>query len=178
MSTPREYFREWSFELKFGDGQKREFDIPDVDGATLEPIFEFCYSGEGELDGKKVKRMLAEPLELAQNEENRLIVWITFSSLVNCIEIFLEADKYSWTSLREKSFNYICDNFDQIPAPEFVKIGKPLMTELLQSENIYSREDFIFLRMTEWINHNKSARSQYVTEMMELIRMNRITQPV
>lgn len=164
----------------FKEGEQQEVTITGVDGPTLNTIIKFCYSGHIRINKENVHHILdaATPMGLVRVETKCERFMIDNLRSSNCLELFLEADKYSFKDLREKSINFICNRFEALPASELSEMPLSFIIDVLKNDQVHANEDLIFRRLVEWIAVDEKTRSQHASELLRLIRMDKLTPSV
>lgn len=98
----------------FREGRKKIINLPNIDGATLKVIIQFCYTGKVQINAENIVNILsaASAMELVLIEEKCEQFWNENLATFNCIDIFSLADKYNFRDLRQKALEFICENFE------------------------------------------------------------------
>lgn len=179
MMSSSEYFRAL-LGPNFKEGQEEDVTIYNIYGSTLKAIIDFCYSGCIKITNENVMEIIeaASAMEFVRIEKKCEHFWSENLALSNCLDTFLSADKYSLKDLREKSLNFICEQFEALPVTELQKINANFIADLLKCDKIHAREEFIFRRLAEWAGYHETTRAKYVPDLLKLIQLDKISQPV
>lgn len=163
----------------FSEGNKQEIPLEFIDGATLKTIVNFIYTGRIEIDETNVGDIIgaASQMELVRLEEKCAKFWTAILAIDNCVEIFLNADRYHLTNLRSKALKLICDRFEEVPIDESQQFDVKNLQEVLKLNQITAPETVIFDRLVQWINHTK-IKAKIAPEMLKLIRLDHISSAV
>lgn len=164
----------------FIESRKKIVTLPDIDGTTLKSIIQFCYTGKIEITDENITQIVsaASAMALVLVEEKCQQFWRMNLAPSNCVNIFLTADKYSFSFLRKKSLNFIGEHFEAIAISDLQNLEYPFFAELLKHDEIHAREEVVFQRLMQWIDHDDGNRSQYAQCLLKLIRLRKITKPV
>lgn len=164
----------------FKEGKQDEVTISSVDGPTLKAIIDFCYSGDIQITDENAETIseTASAMEMVHIEKLCEQFWSENLTESNCVKIFVLADTYTFTGLRKESFDYICENFEELETGKLQKLKFNHFSELLKSDSIYAREEFIFQCLVDWVDYHETPRSKYVPELLKSIRLEKISQPV
>lgn len=92
----------------------------------------------------------------------------------NCVEIFLNADKYQLNNLRVKALHFICDRFETVPIGDIQQINEKNFQEILKNDQIPAAETIIFDRLVQWMDRNRTGAVTVASDMLKLIRLDHI----
>lgn len=161
----------------FKEGEQDEVTITGVDGPTLQLIIDFCYSGHIEINEDNFHQIIdaALPMGLVRIEQKCERFGVDILETSNCLDLFLVAERYSLDELRGKSWDLICNSFEALPVSELCEMSLSFITDLLKSDRIHAREDLIFHRLVDWIAADEKVRSQYASDLLKLIHMDKLT---
>lgn len=99
-------------------------------------------------------------------------------SIENCIEFFVNADKYHLKALRSKALTFVCGHFEVLPIEEIEQMDSKYFQEVLECDLIVSAETIVFDRLVQWMDHNKIESGEVATDMINLIRLAHIPSTV
>lgn len=161
----------------FREGAQKEILLEEIDGQMLETILDFVYTGIVEINSKNVGSVVeaASRMEFIQIEAKCSGFWGANLAIENCMEVFLYADKYYFKNLRAKALNFICNHFEDIPIEDFQQFDAKNFHELLENDQIAAAETIVFDRLAQWLSRNKSGAQKRETELLQLIRLERIS---
>lgn len=143
-------------------------------------VLDFIYAGQIEITAENVVDIVgaASGMELIALEEKCVEFWEANLALENCVEIFLNADKYRLMNLRAKALRTICDNFEDVTIDDLLQIDEKNFYEVLKNDQIAAAETIIFDRLVQWINCNKTDSGGDISELLNLIRLKHIPNTV
>lgn len=159
-------------EPHFQDSKKDEFLLKGTDGETVKAIVDFCYSGCINLTEQNVSKFMAiaSSVDIDLLEEKCRRFYSDNLGVTNCIEALMVANS---DELRQRALDIVCGNFGLLPASKINKLNGPLLHEILMSNKMHLAEDSVFQRLVEWFQCNEDERSQYMPELLKLIRLER-----
>lgn len=164
----------------FREGAAKEIPLEAVDGLMLKTILDFIYSGQIGINGANVADIVAaaSSMELIALEERCGEFWKTNMSVENCVEVFLNADKYRLTKLRSEALKFICDHFEDATTEDIEQMNEENIRELLEQDVISAPETIVFDRLAQWLVENNIKGGDIVSEMLKLIRLSHIPNKV
>lgn len=164
----------------FIESRKKFVTLPDIDGATLKSIINFCYTGKIKITDENITQIVsaASAMELVCIEKKCKQFWKENLTRYNCVHIFLSADKFSFLDLRQKSLDFIGEHFEALAISGLQNLEFPYFAELLKCDEIHSREELIFQHLEQWIDYDDKNRLKYGQRLFKLIRLGKITRPV
>lgn len=166
----------------FKESQEEEVYIADIDGTTLKLIIDFCYTGQLQITDDNIAQIIsaATAMELVVIEEKCQQFWTKILAASNCVGIFSVADRYSFLELRQRSRDMICEYFEEVSTSEVQTLTFSCFSELLKCDHLHAmwQEEFIFQRMTQWIDYDEINRSDFAPELFQLIRLEILAKPV
>lgn len=164
-------------EPNFQESQHKEVTVPNIDGPTLKAIVNFCYSGKIKITGDNIERLVsaASFMNLMLIEKKCEQFWSNGLSSSNCVQTYLRADAHNLSDLRDTSFHFICEHFmDQ----QLLEAEYSLLTKILKCDEIPHTENETFSQLVNWIEFDKENRAKFAPDLLDLIRLEKITQPV
>lgn len=179
MTSSSNYF-ESMLGPNFKEGRDDEVTIADIDGPTLESIINYCYTGHIEITEENVMQIVysASTMGFVRIEQECKMYLSNNLKAVNCVEIFVLADKLQFLQLRKKSLAYICVMFRFVPEDQLRCLQYSYFSDLLLCDTIQATEDSIFERLVMWIKHSEQSRAKYVPDLLKLVRMENISTQV
>lgn len=172
MIASSKYF-EALFGPNFREGSEKEIVLKEIDGPTLKTILEFIYTADIKISAENVFYILAaaSSMELIALGKECSQFCADNLSIENCVEFFLNADKYHLPDLRLKALEFICDHFEDVPVDDFEQIDENNFKELLKHDQITAAETIIFDRLIEWMERRKT---ELVGDLLNVIRLKHI----
>lgn len=160
----------------FKEGKDKEVFIPDVDGASLKSIIDFCYTGNITINNENIMSIIAAAsrMEMVDIEEECERHWIQNLDFQNVVETFMSADEYSLTELRKKSFNLMCMSFNDVTASQLKQLDHHHFVELLKCNRIFGPEEDVCRKLIQWVDHDKKNRSKHAAALLKLVRWDLI----
>lgn len=157
----------------FQEANHNEFILDDTDGETVKMIVDFCYTGRINLTAENVGNMLAiaSSVQLDFLEEKCRQFYDDHLNVNNSLATLLIADKYSYSALRKRALEFVCEAFETIPSTEIQNFHHSLVGELLKQSNINATEEVIFNRLLEWFNKSEIDRTEHMPDLLKLIRL-------
>lgn len=161
----------------FQEGGINEFVLEGTDGETVKAIVDYCYTGQIVLTEENTGKLLAiaSSVELDFLESECRQFYADNLSVTNCVDAFMVSDKYCYADIRRKAFDLICDSFEILPSAEIQNLDHRLLEEVLKSDEINGPEGLVFVRLMEWFQNNEEERERYMSQLLELIRLQHIT---
>lgn len=177
MAAASKYFQAL-FGTNFVEGERDEICLEGIDGPILKLIIEFCYSGRITICEERVFDILtaASSMELVEREQRCNEFYESNLSTKNLVTTLSIADKFSLEGLKEKALNIAYDNFADIPIDEIQKLDEHLFREILDSNELLAEESFLFERLMQWLNKDRTTaeRLELAPDMLKAIRLQHI----
>lgn len=165
----------------FREGNKTNdtIELTELAGDTLRTVIDFCYTGRVDITADNINELVlaASSMELLDLEQKCCQFWNKHLQITNCVNIFLNADKFSFQSLRRKSFRLLCKQFESIPYDDFQRFDSKNLIELLKYDRIEANEERIFDCIRYWIG-GENSRTENVVELLQCVRLERIATQV
>lgn len=157
----------------YKEANQNEVILKAINGATLDIIINYCYSGTVCIDNENVEDIMdaASSMEMVHLEEKCINFWRQQLDADNCIKILLIAEQYNSVDLRNKAWQKICWNLKKIPIADMLELDENIFSEILKNDKIDAAETDIFDRFVQWIEHDEANRSQFVASMAKSIRL-------
>lgn len=157
----------------FRESSEKEIVLKEIDGPTLKIILEFIYTADIKISAENVFDILAaaSSMELIALAKECGQFCADNLTIENCVDFFLNTDKYYLSDLRLKVLEFICDHFEDVPVDDFQQIDENNFEELLKHDQITAAETIIFLRLVEWMDLRKT---ESVGDLLNLIRLKHI----
>lgn len=157
----------------YKEANQKEIVLNEVSGPTLKTLIHYCYTGYIKITHDNVESIMdaAASREMTPLAEKCTHFWSENIGINRCLKILLVADKYQLTDLWQKSLRYICENFEDIPIGEMVKVDGKNFGAILKQRQITAAESIIFERFVEWIQYDVANRATFVASYANLIRL-------
>lgn len=168
------------FAPNYQESKKEEFVLEGTDAIMVKAIVDFCYTGRIDLTAENLRKFLtiASSVELDLLEGRCRRFYRDTLDVKNSVSTMMVADRYSYTDLRQQAFDIVCAGFEKVAATEILKLDHRFMRDLLNCDKIQANEDTVFMRLFDWSQIQEKERSQYMPEMLALIRLKHITPQV
>lgn len=154
--------------------------IDEVTGKSLKLLVDFCYTGKIHITADNVLDLLATArvtqFTRIQNECKRFLEQQLKQNPKKFYSVYLISKEYAFTDLTNKTLQMICENFEEVSkSVEFCKFDFDSMKTILGGVEWFDvSEEKIFEAAMQWVEYRKSARNQYVPNILELIRLAQI----
>lgn len=160
----------------FRDCAEKKIVLDEIDGPMLKTILDFVYTGIVEINGNNVDSVVAaaSKMELIALEERCGEFWGANLALANCVEVFLNADKYQFENLRVEALKFVCNHFEDISNDDFRQFDANNFHEVLGNDQIAAAETIVFDRLAQWLSQNGTGAKKRETELLQLIRLEHI----
>lgn len=158
----------------FREGSNNEdIILPHIDGTTLQLVIDYCYTGRIDINNDNVNSIVCAASSMEFIELETLCCQFLGQNLCteNCIETFLLAEKFSFESLKRKSFLRIVNDFENVPPDEFLRFDVKNLMDLLNYDKIEASEETVFERLRLWMETNTSDSNEKGVELVQCIRM-------
>lgn len=156
----------------------KEFAIKSVDGAILQALIVFCYSGEISINNVSVERLWKASVMLSLNEVKEICIEFYLGNLkiCSCLEIWEIAKRQDMPRLKEEARAFVLDFFMEVAkCREFLKLDSKRLSVLLRDDEIsIPAEEEVFNALMGWIKHDVVARKQCLDELLECVRLKHV----
>ncbi|UYV65628.1 IPP [Cordylochernes scorpioides] len=186
------------FSSNMVEGSQRSVTLPSIDPAFFTLVFKFIYTGLGyfltpeasapvklivmvclagkiTLTRENVQEVMATAHQLRILELLDVCCNFLLEELhpSNCVGIYRFAEMYSCTNLKVKAKIYVERHFsDIIEEEEFTELPKDLLKGFLKSEGLSIHNEYQLLQaMLRWVLHNVKERTNFLSELLETIRL-------
>lgn len=145
MMTASNFFEMW-FKPNLRQAIENEITLNEVDRTTLESIIGFCYTGHIDITETSVVQIATVALrfELVEVEQKCAKFWESILNIENCVCILQIADKHKLLNLRLQAMMFVCENFQNVPIVDLVKIKCEIFEEILSSDRMNASEAVVF----------------------------------
>lgn len=179
MATSSPYFGAL-LGANFKERDQNEISISGIDGSTLGMIIDYCYTCDIKINNDNAEQLMAaaSSLELVELEQKCSNFWMAKLDIGNCVDFVMIAYKYNLKNLYEKSFNCICNNFENVETGDIVRIDKRIFEAIFRTKRVVAAEDNIFDSFVRWVQNDVLERSKFVASLSNLIRLQHISKEV
>ncbi|XP_065168992.1 kelch-like protein 17 [Atheta coriaria] len=149
--------------------------LHDMDPMAIDLLVEYAYTGEIIITPDNVQVLLpaSSLLQISTVREACCKFLMLQLHPTNCLGIRSFADTHSCKELHTKSHCFALQNFQQVVSTEeFLLLPFAEVEELISNSqlNISSEED-VFQAVLNWVKHDLTSRSQYVSRLMVHVRL-------
>ncbi|XP_025834257.1 kelch-like protein 17 [Agrilus planipennis] len=149
--------------------------LHDMDATAVELLIEYAYTGKVIITPDNVQVLLPASSILQIQTVREACCKFLMKQLhpTNCLGIRSFADIHSCTELHHKSHCFALQNFQQVVGTEeFLLLPFNEVEKLISNSqlNISSEED-VFTAVLNWVKHDLSERKQYISKLMENVRL-------
>ncbi|CAH1118683.1 unnamed protein product [Phaedon cochleariae] len=152
-----------------------EIALLDLDPTAIDLLIEYAYTGQIIITADNVQVLLPASSLLQMQEVREACCRFLLRQLhpTNCLGIRSFADTHSCEELHLKSHVYALQNFQQVVGTEeFLLLPFQQVNDLISNSqlNISSEED-VFTAVLNWVKHDLAERSQYISKLMQHVRL-------
>lgn len=154
-----------------------EYIVRDVDGAILQQLVEFCYTGNIDINDDNIEILLeiASFLQMDMLETQCLVYRIGDLRLENAVEVLVLADKLDKKELRTEALRLVCGNLDNILIRDRIEeLGTGLMRAILDMDYMVALESDLFKCLLRW-SGDYIERKVQLPELLLKIRLEYIS---
>ncbi|XP_013399272.1 kelch-like protein 3 [Lingula anatina] len=154
--------------------------LQDVDGKALTQLIDFIYTSEIGVTEENVQILLSAANLLQLVEVRNACCEFLQSQLhpSNCLGIKDFADLHACTELMNYAQAYTEQHFSEVVKhDEFLNLSSSQVTELISSDRLsVQSEENVFESVIGWIGRDPANRQQYISQLMEHVRLPLLSQ--
>lgn len=159
-----------------------EISIMGVDGAILQQLVDYCYSGEIVIDSTNAEGVarVAEMLQFTAAQEHCTEFYLDSLNATNCLGILEVADEYNMVRLKETAHDFIMQHFMEVSkCDEFLRLTVDQLVVLLKNDeiNVQNEED-VFHTLMDWVKCDVKGRKRSLVRLLECVRFQHIKDSV
>ncbi|VDK73057.1 unnamed protein product [Litomosoides sigmodontis] len=178
LASCSNYFRAM-FTSEMAESRQQEIQMVDIDSRTLQALINFCYTGEISIADFNVQSILPAACLLQLNEVQEVCCEFLKKQLdpTNCLGIRAFADAHACRDLMRIADKFAHHNFqkelqDVAKSEEFISLPTNQLIDIISSEELNVRsEEIVFRAAMEWIRHDLSNRRQFLSKVLEHVRL-------
>ena len=146
-------------------------DIPEVNGKSLKLLIQYIYTGQIYIDNDNVLDLLSAAHHLKLNEVKEFCFKIleNFIKLDNCITILFSAKQYKNSSLTDKVFEYISDNYEKLTkTPEFLNLENDDLFYIVfyLKNKLYINDEVLCRSLLNWTKQDEETRKRHFHKIL------------
>ena len=152
--------------------------VVDLKGITangLRIIVDFAYTGELKLNTQNVEDVLSAATHLQVSDAMDLCSKYleTSISVRNCVDILNIAELYSLDPLHQAATRFMLHNFEELAESEqFPMLNSSQLSQLLAKNSLRVTSEFVLFNLVlKWIRYDPAEREQFVSELIENIKL-------
>lgn len=170
------------FTTKLKEKGQHEISIKDVDGAVLQQLVGYCYSGEIGIDISNAKNLTkaANMFRFTEVLKNCAAFYSSILSASTCLGIREIADLHNLGPLMEAAHDFMLDNFSKVfKCDEFNQLSAEHLSVLLKDDEInVTSEEEVFMALMGWVKYDISNRKQSFGALLGCVRFQHIKESV
>lgn len=152
--------------------------VVDLKGITangLRIIIDFAYTGELKLNTQNVEDVLSAATHLQVSDAMDLCSKYleTSISVRNCVDILNIAELYSLDPLHQAATRFMLHDFEELAESEqFPMLNSSQLSQLLAKNSLRVTSEFVLFNLVlKWIRYDPAEREQFVSELIENIKL-------
>lgn len=166
------------FNGNWAEQDKKEIVINDINGAVLEKLIDYCYTGEISINKDNILNLVPAISKLQfddlKDECAEFLKLILFQNPNDCLSVYSIADLYSFDELAKHSISVVIDFFPMIiKTNDFLNITFEMLKLMLeQKEHVALTEDEIFHATMKWIKNDEATRNKHTLDILDKLSLN------
>ena len=157
------------------ESQESEVTLQGISGLGLQTVVDFAYSGKLSLDLDNLEEVLAAASHLQVSEAIDLCCQFLEKaiSMDNCIDILNLTELYSLNQSTQTILNFLLEHFERLAASEhYHRLNFSQLAQLLSKNGLKVTSEYkLFELVLKWISFDSQARTPYVHNLMQNVRL-------
>ncbi|OZC06883.1 Kelch-like protein 20 family protein [Onchocerca flexuosa] len=174
LASCSSYFRAM-FTSEMAESRQQEIQMVDIEPRTLQALINFCYTGEITIADFNVQSILPAACLLQLNEVQEICCEFLKKQLdpTNCLGIRAFADTHACRDLMRIADKFAHHNFQDVAkSEEFISLPASQLIDIISSEELNVRsEEVVFQAAMAWIRHDLPNRRQFLSKVLEHVRL-------
>ncbi|EFO24333.1 ring canal kelch protein [Loa loa] len=174
LASCSSYFRAM-FTSEMAESRQQEIQMVDIEPRTLQALINFCYTGEITIADFNVQSILPAACLLQLNEVQEVCCEYLKKQLdpTNCLGIRAFADTHACRDLMRIADKFTHHNFQGVAkSEEFMSLPANQLIDIISSEELNVRsEEAVFRAAMAWIRHDLLNRRQFLSKVLEHVRL-------
>ncbi|XP_063685339.1 kelch-like protein 3 [Bolinopsis microptera] len=158
---------------------QEEIEIKGVSPEIMSILIDYTYTGQVTIDVYNVQELVlaADRLSFISMRTACFNFMLNHMDVNNCMGLLHIAERLDCKETIASSLNYISQYFEDIyPSEEFLEIPLMKIKAILSSDELNVQSELVaFEGMLKWVKHDLENRSEFLAELLNLIRLNLLT---
>ena len=169
-------FFEALFASEMREKEERKVILESFSVAVMEPLLQYLYTGVLEIADEYVAQdlVVAGDFLLSIDLKNLAVAYMASSiDKLNCVSLFLFADKFECKWLRENACTFIIQNYQDVICNDnkFLALNAKQFSEIVSSDELsVNKEEVVYEALIQWAKINQRRKSDF-EEMFLHIRL-------
>ncbi|XP_048850811.1 kelch-like protein 10 [Brienomyrus brachyistius] len=160
---------------------KDEYIIPGISPEAMKLVIDYAYTHSVLVTADNVESLLAaaDQLNIPSIMEHCNNFLQDQLCRDNCVGIFIIADVYHLSELRESAFFFMVKNFKQVASSseEFLQLTVEQLSSVVEKDELnVSQEEVVFDAILRWIAHEPSSRNCHIAVLLPKVRLARLNE--
>ena len=157
------------------------FDIPNLDGKSLQLLIQYIYTGQICIDSDNVFDILAVAHHLELDEVKEYCFELLENCITpdNCITILIIAKQYKNFILRDQVYKHISDNYETITkTPAFLNLEyeELFLIVLHLKTRFYVNDEVLCRSLLSWTKQNEETRKQHLqSKLFKFVKVDQLS---
>lgn len=170
------------FDTQLKEKNQHAYEIPEVNGPTLEIVIEYCYKHKIDLNRDNVDAifMAASFLQMTELETTCIQFYKRMMQPSNCLGIWNIAEQYTLEDLKNYTREFTLRHFVKVAnSAELEHISSTRLSEILGSDDLkIDGEEEIFSVSMRWIQFDTEQRKGAFGTLIENVRFAHVRRSV